>query len=134
MITSGESIIDKNSEIPSIGNYCDVTVNSEVMGDVTAIGGRIIKSDSARVHGNTTEVGIGESLSEIKNVSRYGVQWPHEFTEFYWGIPFRIMRFLLLIGLSVLAIVLFLNNLRFVSESVDKKVGRRALIGFWPYP
>lgn len=114
----------------------DVKVNGEVMGDVTTVGGRIIRSDSARIHGKITQVGVGEGIKDIiTNVTRYGIRWRpggRGITVFNMGFPyiFRIMHFIGIIALGTLAIILFPDSIKAAADVVEKEIGRRFLIGF----
>lgn len=115
----------------------DVRINGEVMGDVTSVGGRIIRSDSARIYGKVTQVGVGEGIKDIiGNMLKYGVPgrlwWARRGTILDMGFSyiFTIINFIGLIALGSLVIILFPNSIKATADEADKEPGRRFLIGF----
>lgn len=99
----------------------DIRVNGEVTGDVTAVGGRVIRGETSKIYGKTTEVKISGVKNIVKDITRQGTN-----RRYIW---FKIVRFLGLLAVGILVIILFPNSIKMASGVVEKEVGRKMLIG-----
>ncbi|AEE90525.1 conserved membrane protein of unknown function [Tepidanaerobacter acetatoxydans Re1] len=99
----------------------DIRVNGEVTGDVTAVGGRVIRGETSKIYGKTTEVKISGVKNIVNDITRQGTN-----RRYIW---FKIVRFLGLLAVGILVIILFPNSIKMASGAVEKEVGRKMLIG-----
>lgn len=109
----------------------DVTVNGEVMGDVITIGGHVIRSDTSKIYGKVTQIGVGDGIGRV--ISRFTTYGPHSFNisfgKYRFPSIFTFARFLGTVALAALCIILFPNSVKTATRDVDIQTGRKFLIG-----
>lgn len=125
----GDVTVDGKVMGDAVAVMGDVIINGEVMGDVTAIGGHVTRSDTSKIYGRVTQIGVGEGIGQmIRNFTQFRPRYNFGVSYAFSSI-FNIARFLGTIALAALCIILFPNSVKLVAKAVDVQPGRKLLIG-----
>ena len=105
-------------------------INGEVKGDVTAVGGHVIRSDTSKIHGKVTQIGVGEGIGNmIRNFTHFRPRYNFGIRSYTFSTIFNTFRFLGTMALAALCVILFPNSVKVAAKDVDIQPGRKALIG-----
>ncbi|NLZ54512.1 MAG: polymer-forming cytoskeletal protein, partial [Thermoanaerobacteraceae bacterium] len=107
----------------------DAIINGEVIGDVVVIGGHVTRSDTSKIYGKVTQIGVGEGIGNmIRNFTRFRPRFNFGGSYVFYS-AYKIARFLGTIALAALCVILFPNSVKVVAKAVDMQPGRKVLIG-----
>jgi hypothetical protein len=125
----GNVIVDGKVMGDVVALMGDAIINGEVMGDVTTIGGHVTRSDTSKIYGKVTQIGVGEGFGHITR--SFTKHWPRfrPNVSYAFSSMFNMARFLGTIALSALCIILFPNSVKLAAKNVDVQPGRKVLIG-----
>ncbi|HQA61255.1 MAG: polymer-forming cytoskeletal protein [Tepidanaerobacteraceae bacterium] len=108
----------------------NVRVNGEVTGDVTSVGGTIIRGETSKIYGKSTEIGVSGIKGLVNGIKRPGIHLdPGIFARNIRYSFFKVVRFLGLLAVGILVIILFPNAVKNASNLVEEEIGKKLLIG-----